>query len=59
MTLAISLEEYHSLIAVGVVLLCFAGLMRSRLPPDAVLMAGVAVLLLFGVLEPFEAFAGF
>lgn len=48
-----------ALVSVVVVLLCFAGLMRSRLPPDAVLMAGVAVLLLLGILEPAEAFAGF
>ncbi|MBT8138855.1 MAG: anion permease [Gammaproteobacteria bacterium] len=59
MNFSIYLQEYYPLIAIGVVLLCFVGLMRSRLPPDAVLMAGVAILLLVGVLEPFEAFAGF
>ncbi|MGB5325128.1 MAG: SLC13 family permease [Pseudomonadales bacterium] len=46
-------------ISIIVVMLCFAGLIRSRIPPDAVLMAGVAVLLLTGILEPNEAFAGF
>lgn len=46
-------------IAVVVVLGCLATLIRTRISPDLVLMAGLAVLLTTGVLSPVEALAGF
>ncbi|NNL56512.1 MAG: SLC13 family permease [Pseudomonadales bacterium] len=51
--------ELHAALSVIVVLLCFAGLMFTRLAPDALLMGGVTILLVSNVLTPAQAFAGF
>lgn len=43
----------------GVLLAVIAGLTLTRIAPDMVLLAGLAVLLVAGVLTPVEAFSGF
>jgi di/tricarboxylate transporter len=42
-----------------VTLICIGVLAVTRLAPDLVLMAGLAILLLFGVVKPMEALGGF
>ncbi|MEQ8819869.1 MAG: SLC13 family permease [Sumerlaeia bacterium] len=44
---------------VGILLIVFGLLMKTRLPTDAVLMGGVGVLLVFGIVDAKQAFAGF
>ena len=51
--------EITALLSIAVVLLCFAGLMFTRVAPDVLLMGGVAILLVSGILQPVEAFSGF
>ncbi|MDB4362859.1 SLC13 family permease [Pseudomonadales bacterium] len=51
--------EITALLSIAVVLLCFAGLMFTRVAPDVLLMGGVAILLVSGILQPVDAFSGF
>lgn len=45
-------------LTIAIILLCFSLLAFTRYPADAVFMAGLTLLLLFGVLSPEQAFAG-
>ncbi|MCP3870486.1 MAG: SLC13 family permease [Gammaproteobacteria bacterium] len=49
-------EAWFSL---GVVCLCFALLAFTWVAPDVIMVAGLTLLLISGILEPFEALAGF
>ena len=49
----------EALLTVVVMLACGAGLLLTRIAPDAILMAGLAVLLITGVVSPGEGLAGF
>ena len=49
--------EITALLSIAVVLLCFAGLMFTRVAPDVLLMGGVAILLVSGILQPVDAFS--
>ena len=51
--------DIQAYLALSIVLLCFAVLVFTRFAADAVLVFGLLVLMLFGVLEPHEAFSGF
>ncbi len=46
-------------LAMSVVGMCFAALIITRFAADLILVAGLLVLLVFGVLDPEEAFSGF
>ena len=50
--------SFDAWLTLGVIAVCFVALLRSRVAPDVILLAGVAVLLLMGVLNPSEALAG-
>lgn len=51
--------EFAAYLSILVVLLCFAALAFTRFAPDILLMGGVAILLVSGVLTPYQAFSGF
>lgn len=51
----LSLDAWLTLITIS---LCFSLLVFSRYPPDAILVAGVGLLLLLGILTPMEALSG-
>ena len=45
--------------SISIMLFCFATLMLSRISPDIVMSAGLSLLLIFEILTPEEALAGF
>jgi len=45
--------------SIAIMLFCFATLMLSRISPDIIMSAGLSLLLVFGILTPQEALAGF
>jgi len=48
-----------AVLTVIVMLACAAGLLLTRIAPDAILMAGLATLLVSGVVSPLEGLSGF
>ncbi len=55
---AVPPPAWHAWMAIGVLMLVFAGLITSRLAPDLVLIAGVVLLLFAGVIDVKDALAG-
>jgi di/tricarboxylate transporter len=51
--------DYPALFSIIIVLLCFTGLIFTRLAADVVLMGGVVALVMGNVLSPSDAFMGF
>lgn len=51
--------SFDALFSIAIMLFCFATLMLSRISPDIIMSAGLSLLLVFGILTPQEALAGF
>ncbi|MCU7818524.1 MAG: hypothetical protein KZQ57_06565 [gamma proteobacterium symbiont of Lucinoma myriamae] len=45
--------------SISIMIFCFATMMLSRISPDIVMCAGLSLLLVFEILTPQEALAGF
>lgn len=56
MTMLMTWDAWFS---IAIMMFCFATLMFSRISPDIIMSAGLTLLLLFGILTPRQALAGF
>ncbi|MCK4708912.1 MAG: SLC13 family permease, partial [Gammaproteobacteria bacterium] len=45
--------------SIAIMIFCFSTLVLSRISPDIIMSAGLTILLVFGILSPHEALAGF
>lgn len=53
------LMAFDAWFSISIMIFCFATMMLSRISPDIVMCAGLSLLLVFEILTPQEALAGF